>query len=127
MITKQQTFDKVACHLLTQNCRAESYNKMLCLYREFIDEHSYRSCAAGCLIDDKDYRPEWEGTGIELEAECDGELNKVTQYFISKGYDIHLVKDLQFVHDEYEPHEWPDKLSDVAKKHGLSPYIISFV
>jgi len=50
MATLQETFDKVARHLLTQQAKAEQPDGN-CAYR---GEHG-RKCAVGCLISDEEY------------------------------------------------------------------------
>ncbi len=56
--THQEVFDKVFAHLLKQNRR--SIAGSTCAYR---DERG-GACAAGCVISDKEYNPQWEGKAI---------------------------------------------------------------
>lgn len=111
-MTKQEIFDKVVNHLLTQNkqCSVEdaSYaNGLKCLYRG----PNGLKCAIGCLIPDELYCPEMEG----LRA-----MNVITSYDIEEltGYE-YFANALQEIHDNYEPRFWSQKLKEVAKDHCL--------
>ena len=62
--TAQEVFDQVAKHLLTQMkksvakraAESASDSKDYCMYRGF----DGTKCAAGCLISDDEYKPEFE-------------------------------------------------------------------
>jgi hypothetical protein len=69
-------------------------------------------CAAGCLVPDADYDPDWEQDG-EIDGSS-GYLNPVSRYFFERGFDLELLKDLQAVHDLADVADWPAKLENVA-------------
>ncbi len=59
---KQEIFDKVAKHLLTQKARCtDSKTGRRCLY---FDPETKMKCAAGCLIPDRDYSESFEGQRV---------------------------------------------------------------
>lgn len=104
LATAQEVFDQVKTHLLTQMERSVdfiSYNK----YRS----HNGLKCAAGCLIADDEYTMDMEGriwSSLVIEN-------------IIPDYHAILIRDLQFLHDCYQPPEWEERLEKVAKKHDL--------
>jgi len=114
-MTRQETFNRVAKHLLTQGKRSlavypgsEDYGQKDCAYRG----EGGLSCAVGCLIPDERYRRSWEGQGVEnedIKGLLCGEL----------GHDLRLLQDLQGVHDETNPLEWPEHLEIVAEDNDL--------
>lgn len=95
-MTRQEMFDKVVNHLLTQNkrCSVEDVyytNGLKCLYRG----SSGLKCAIGCLIPDDKYDPMMEGMVA---------YNLVEHYKLSEYVpDVNLANRLQEVHDNYEP------------------------
>lgn len=110
---KQQLFDRVVTHLLTQNCRA--YHDGSCVYR---DTHG-NMCAIGSLIDDKHYSPSLENTCLEshgpvYKAVCDS-----LGYTLSDGEEV-MLGNLRNIHDEFSPGEWPSALKDLARVEGLT-------
>lgn len=58
---KQEIFDKVAKHLLTQKARCTDSKTGICLY---FDPETKMKCAAGCLIPDRDYSESFEGQRV---------------------------------------------------------------
>lgn len=73
MITKQETFDKVAKHLLTQGTKCLCKGEPRYYYRK-------KMCAIGCLIPEKTYSPLMEGLVANSIAEAiklDGDLGEV--------------------------------------------------
>lgn len=63
MIGCQETFDRVAKHLLKQN--KKSVNGTQCMYRS----SDGLQCALGCLIPDELYVPSLEGTTLRTSTE----------------------------------------------------------
>ena len=110
-MTDQEMYDKVARHLLAQGeksigCAAPGGN-VCCMYRG----RGGRSCAIGCLIPDEAYSED-----LELAAVT----NKEVQLAAGISEDqVCLASDLQYVHDNVEPRNWPFKLALVAKRFGL--------
>ena len=106
----QQMFDTVARHLLAQNCKSVDLNGIHCRYRGQGDT----KCAAGVLIPDSLYT-----TAIETLA-CTVEL--VAAALTKAGVevrDLNLLRQLQGIHDGYDPRDWPNQLRRLAVEHGL--------
>ncbi|WP_016761376.1 hypothetical protein [Leptospira weilii] len=103
--TNQEVFDYIIKHLLTQN--SISINEMKsCLYRGPYG----KKCAAGVLIGDEEYSPDFEGrTWIGL---CD-----------DRGFPQahkHLIAKLQRIHDNVSVEHWRRELKQLAHTHGLN-------
>lgn len=86
-MNKQEVFNIVSNHLMTQGERAmsEIEGKMQCVYRA----PDGKKCAAGCLIPDHLYHPRMEG-------------KNVTHPFLKDalaGFDLVFVDELQQLHD----------------------------
>ena len=111
-MTRQETFDTVARHLLAQGCRSVN-GEGNCQYRGT----DGTKCAAGVLIPDEDYSPDMEG-----KLTCPHTL--IGYFLAGLGYDLELVVALQRVHDYWPVEEWRDGLHAVAKKHGLSGEVL---
>ena len=113
---RQEMFDKVARHLLTQKMRAEL----------LIGDCRYRlgnlSCSIGCLILDDAYNPLLEGLEVAdpsvlaaLRASGVKPLNRQT---------IHLLEDLQEIHDNGNPMEWRSELEETARSWHLKTDVL---
>ena len=123
-ITKQQLFDKVATHLLTQKCRsmgtypegASIANTNLtsgCLYRGTDNTQ----CAFGCLIPDELYQPSMEG---RLGGSI---LNDTKHSQLAELYPVelhHIIRELQHLHDWCDIELWPTELGLMAVREGLN-------
>lgn len=83
----QVIFNKVAKHLLKQGAPAKDGEQ--CVYRAF----DGKKCAVGCLISDKDYVKQMEGSPVDMVIYA----FKLPHYF-EKNVD--LLCSLQEVHDE---------------------------
>lgn len=110
MPTKQETFDTVAKHLLTQGERSES--SFGCAYRG----DGGLKCAVGVLIPEERYYPDMEGASVSNTPFI---LNGVAKLMRRLGHDLALLGELQRVHDEHEPDDWRECLEAVAREHGL--------
>jgi hypothetical protein len=103
-MTRQEIFEKVARHLLTQNAKA--VRGIACCYRTA----DGKACAVGCLLTN------------EQAARADQEFLCVAQLARAKMVPadmVSLLEALQYVHDAREPAEWPDRLRDTAKRFNL--------
>jgi hypothetical protein len=109
-MTKQQTFDIVARHLLQQNCKCEVRGR--CVYRG----PGGLKCAAGILIPDELYDRNFEGEAVFYDSRGG---TPVAQIIKQQGHNIPLVSDLQNVHDAFDECDWPCRLKKVAKEHEL--------
>lgn len=120
MPTRQETFDTVARHLLTQGCRSEDGDGN-CRYRGL----DGLKCAAGCLIPDEKYYVALEGKALVVDGRL-GTLDVHTleqQYALREaleGHDVDLVTELQLLHDLNDVSEWADALRETARRYALS-------
>jgi len=107
ILTKQEMFDKVAVHLLTQGKRSTQGTS--CAYRG----DGGLKCAIGCLIPDERYSRDLEG-----EAASTWPVREAA------GFDISLSEfatALQQMHDDCAPDEWLGQLAAEAEYYHLSP------
>lgn len=128
---KQEIYNKVRDHLLAQGKRAGTATR--CLYR-----HGNLKCAIGSLIPDEAYDPAIEGDGVSafcsennaqfvsLRGENPIERaarEKVWEALGRPTYseDAWFLHDLQDVHDNFEPSEWPKRLQTFAARYELTP------
>lgn len=103
--TGQEVFDQVAKHLLTQKTQSKIGSKFR--YRGDLG----LKCAAGCLIADDEYRPEFEG-------KIWGTLTyEYTPVFPKKHRA--LIQQLQNIHDSHRPTDWESSLQKLAGSSGL--------
>lgn len=103
--TEQEVFDQVANHLLTQKIQSKIGSQ--CSYRGDIG----LQCAAGCLIADDEYRPEFEGT-------IWGALTYEYPSLFPKKHRA-LIQQLQNIHDSHRPADWYGSLRELAGNRGL--------
>lgn len=108
--TAQEVFDQVATHLLKQNAQSRDGQKGLCAYLN----QSGLKCAAGCLIGDDEYNPDFEdqswGTLIGEGLVPDTHRN--------------LITTLQRLHDHFGPEDWLEELTQIAIKRKLSTKVL---
>ena len=111
---RQEMFNKVATHLLTQNCQSQrpstlgKHQDIVCAYRG----EEGRKCAIGVLIPDEVYDPAMEALSVLM----------LTERFPSLGFmkgHIHFLDRLQRIHDQYEVGQWPDLLTEAGQERGL--------
>ena len=130
-MNEQETFDKVAAHLLKQNKKAEGpaihvraedieYTEAVCKYRS----KGGLKCAVGCLILDEYYDERMEGNSVsQLMHEFP---NAMTAAGITDS-NSDLLRDMQEIHDCNEPEEWEYELKYCAARFRLNDAIISNV
>lgn len=119
-LTRQQIFDKVATHLLTQNKRAMLEDTRYgCAYRA----PDGCKCAIGCLIPDELY-PRF----AEYERICAGAIpvELFAEINIDKNADTSLIARLQHVHDDLavEPSAWKNSLKALAYNYQLDAKVL---
>ena len=102
--TEQECFDRVAEHLLTQNCRSVDQEDG-CVYRGV----QGRKCAAGCLIPDKAYSADFEGSTWSMLSRC------AIVPSAHKG----LISTLQCLHDNSIEAYWKKRLKSLASERQL--------
>lgn len=110
--TEQEVFDHIAIHLLTQMEKSMSVYNTMGQYRS--DSKLYQnkklSCAAGCLMGDKEYIPELEGNSWEVLVEND----------LAPNDHFEIIQKLQRIHDWEDIDSWKQLLINLANKHNLS-------
>jgi len=106
--TAQEVFDQVAKHLLQQG--QESMLNGCCKYHLTADDGTELQCAAGCLIADDEYNPEWESMVWH---------RLVTQGSVPAVHS-ELIDELQSIHDSVNPYFWQGQLLRVAMDYNLS-------
>ena len=107
--TAQEVFDQMKNHLIKQNKKSmvldPNDNRELCSYRG----DGGLQCAAGCLIADDEYNPEWEHT-----AWCSLTKQKKVPNKHEK-----MINKLQSIHDLYQPNQWQQELKDYTLENNL--------
>lgn len=111
---KQELFDKVSFHLLTQKRKSQKkdkYGAWGCLYRG----EKGTTCAIGCLIPDEEYDRKMEGTSVQglfRQKIAPKSLKKYSKY-------IYLAQELQDIHDANSVEKWEEELISLANKEKL--------
>lgn len=124
-MTKQDIFDKVARHLLTQKVKSMkprlTMDGEMCAYRG----DSGTSCAVGCLIPDDLYDPKMEGN------DAVGLFSRFPKVEKLLGKDNEsLLSDLQRIHDsslyrnESTITKWHRDLNSIAREYNLNPEVL---
>lgn len=132
MPSKQETFDIVAKHLLTQNQKSmavvDADPNLVCAYRG----NNGCKCAAGILIPDAKYDPAMEN-GIIIIATDLYRTTLISSRLVTtvvaleEGHDAGLVRGLQQVHDLGGVSEWRNRLELVAGHHALNTNVLDQV
>ena len=115
--TEQEVFDIVAAHMLKQNKKSISYTLsndfVRCAYRG----NNGLKCAAGCLIPDEIYNRDFESVSWQLLV--------VIHHFPYNH--ATLITRLQYIHDNYEPKNWREELTDLAIRYSLKPDVLNTI
>ena len=109
MPTKQEIFNTVKAHLLSQNKQAR--NEFSCTYLTTAG----LKCAIGCLIPDGHPGQDALG-GVRSLLEIYPDLAAM---ILPVGSDVDFLVALQRVHDHNLPDVWDRKLSEIAARYGL--------
>lgn len=107
-MTAQEVFNEVKDHLLSQKEQSRSENGC-CAYR---GEDGLK-CAIGCLLPDELCFPEFEGQSIFGIIN----YNEILE-FLGDTH-VSLLEELQSIHDDLMPVDWPDALLELARNRGL--------
>lgn len=109
--TEQQIFDQVARHLLKQGKQAKNSDGA-CKYRTT----DGLMCAAGCLIAEDEYSPDFEmlGSWPSVVRRKGDTVTPVHEYFITQLQQMH---DRHALHDE--PLDFAARLKLFARNHKL--------
>lgn len=110
--SEQEIFNQVAKHLLTQNKKSIKEDGV-CLYKS----PEGLKCAAGCLISNEEYRPEFE-TNSWYWLIRDSKFPKEHQA---------LIRDLQFIHDQISVSDWKRYLEHAAGTYSLNTEVLDEV
>lgn len=97
-ITQQGIFNKVVKHLIKQGRRAMIASNGNCAYRGL----GGTSCAVGCLINDKNYKPDLEGRLISYDPSGPSGVRKAVERSIKRSLteqEVSMLRDLQRLHD----------------------------
>lgn len=105
---KQQIFDQVAKHMLTQMQKSTVINEngdSICSYKN----PEGLACAAGCLIADDEYSTKFENQTWDSLADWGHVPRRNSE----------LIRFLQKIHDKNEPVEWENLLRELANRYKL--------
>ena len=122
---EQDIFNFVATHLMTQGTKSMCLDGRNCGYRGTNNQ----KCAAGCLIEDKHYSPQFEGKGVSTpmvwEAIERSIGRKIDGSDIPAGEEpksfseLSLIRDLQRIHDGVYLGRWKTELVHLAASYSL--------
>jgi|13_taG_2_1085334.scaffolds.fasta_scaffold13134_6 hypothetical protein len=112
---KQEIFNKVCTHLMTQNKRSFLKN------RDWCEECAYRGdgelmCAVGCLIKDEHYSPSMETRHVTSSPVADALVKSGVPNDVDT---IDMLVGMQEMHDRQEPEFWPMTLLEMARSEQL--------
>jgi hypothetical protein len=117
-VNRQEVFNKVATHLLTQGVAATVGGE--CRYRT----DDGKRCAIGCLIPDSLYMATLEGKEIGTVLDANPRLREHLQITEKASGDLdsdeNFLSGLQRIHDLYEPYAWGEELNEFATRWDLS-------
>lgn len=109
-MNKQEIFNTVAQHLLSQNERSMENDR--CAYRN----SAGLKCAVGCLIPDEKYSEDLEGKTVRSFYDT----NLFEDVFDPKNNEIwRMLSHLQDIHDGASTVEWYDYLKEYAEINTL--------
>jgi len=101
--TAQAVFDQIVSHLRAQGepCRDDL---CVCWYRK-----GGKSCAAGCLISDEEYKKEYESKGW---------YSLIREFRITEQHKD-LIYEMQVIHDSLSTDKWEKSFSGAAERFSL--------
>lgn len=120
-MTNQEIFTKMVTHLRKQGRRSWRQsakgpgNPNGCLYRGE-DEIGPTMCAAGVLLKDEYYRPEFESLPTKMG---------VRSAFFNSGVNLddraisNTIKDVMLTHDKIDPYKWECEFKRIADEYNL--------
>lgn len=114
-MNRQEVFNKVATHLLTQNAKARTetgWGNFICSYKA----DNGLKCAIGCLIPDDQYDKRIEGKSINLNPLLISILRNAIDLYID---DINFLENLQMIHDQLPIKSWAEELNQFAIDNKL--------
>lgn len=109
-MNSQEVFDKVVNHLRKQNTKA--MNGSMCSYRGA----NGTKCAVGCLMEDNEYSPLFEGNDIYRILKRESIAPSLTQKLLPH---LSLLERLQGIHDIDPVCKWEEEFKLTAKHFKL--------
>jgi hypothetical protein len=128
----QEIFDRVVQHAHHQNAQAIDPETLSCKYRT----DNGLSCLFGCLIPDNLYTPVMEGLSVwgatrkaQDNYEGDPQVEALLRVVHALQLDedipwVSLIRELQILHDNFEPDKWGSKLYKIADRYQLDQIIL---
>lgn len=120
-MTDQEIFDAVLNGIRTQSkasYRLSAAGSVNCLYRGKDEDNHVTKCAAGMLVSDENYSPNFENMPSGMIFERGAYGGKVTS---EQAH--HLLSDLQHAHDEQLARgdfaQWEARMAVLAERYGL--------
>lgn len=110
-MNRQEIFNKVVKHLLTQNERAVDKDGF-CSYKT----HNGLKCAIGALIPDG-HPAQHASCSVSMSFFAEYDLKEYL--CIKDESDVSFLWALQRIHDGREPYEWDEALRDFAVRNEL--------
>lgn len=114
-MNRQETFNRVASHLLAQGHKSEEKDAEGTMVHRYRGPKNTR-CAIGCLIPGLLYDERMEGVSALHPG--------VYATFGAGREDLSFLWALQRVHDVYAPEDWPETLKMTAWQFDLDPRIV---
>lgn len=108
--SKQEIFDIISNHLLTQMKRCDVPGPKGVNLCKYLNPNGLK-CAAGILIPNDQYNPEFEGKSWDT---------LVNEKYVEDKHQF-LIYELQGIHDWTKPEDWKIKLIQFAKQYKLTP------
>lgn len=114
-MNRQETYEIVKGHLLSQNKKAMDPKGFSCQYRG----KNKTKCAIGALIPDSMYDKNFEGHSVHTLIQDFPEVIFILGAENQK--DINFLETLQSIHDDHDVKYWPEVFDNFAKKYKLKP------
>lgn len=112
----QELFNQVAKHLLIQNKQSFFKNTGIGAYRGDQD----LKCGLGIIIPDEEYSEE-----LEFRSPSEWHWSIQQKFGLGEVEVLKLADELQGIHDNYEPKEWPTALLELAESKMLDSSVIT--
>lgn len=106
--SEQEVFDIISNHLLTQMKRSDAPGTKGINFCKYLNPDGLK-CAAGILIPNDQYNPEFEGKAWD---------DLVSEGFAENKHKF-LIYELQGIHDWTKPENWKIALIQLAKQYNL--------
>ena len=113
-MNRQEIFDKVSVHFITQGECATATDTSRYTTCVYLNKDEKR-CAIGCLIPDKHPGLNFTGSVSQLLVNHPD----LTEIMDPDGHNYEFLRDLQKVHDMFQPYTWSNQLAKIAKQYNL--------